>query len=378
MPCDVCALCFCSHRQLRFPPSLVVHVPVMGQAISAASLPAPSAASSAPHGVCSVHFRFYCEGAHNGGGATIGLRCFAVNGERDEELYQLQFAHDAQPFSGAVHSRSFCEWRDVKVPCRSVLEVSFTFRGDTDVYMVYVGQVPKLFIMAKAESELLRCLTDVVSEDWFRSCGPNLSASAPSQVRILVPQQFSSPRYSKVKLFDLKQELWASDGVNVFRKVATGPELSEFSGSVCPGNYRLYLWDDVYQKWMLDGCIIHIPESLMPNSAVLFGHRQDTDKETSFGQYRVMDAQVPSGFVALLHSSLCCSRHLSDCKKTVYGCNFPPGCGLCAQITFVLSCTTINGKNGIGSRHLHLQISSRRFPEAAPSGCRRFAPLGVL
>ncbi len=328
-----------------------MHVPVV-----------PSAASSAPHGVCSVHFRFYFNDAQTNGKCFIGLRCFAVHGARDEELCQLQFSQYPQ-LSGAEFSRSFREWRDVKVPCRSVLEVSFTFRARTDVYMVYVGQVPKLFIMAKAGSELLRCLTDVVSEDWFRSCGPNLSASAPSQVRILVPQQFSSPRYSKVKLLDLKQELWASDGVNVFCKVATDPELSEFSGSVCPGNYRLYLWDDVYQKWMLDGCIIHIPESLVPNSAVLFGHRQDTDKEPSFGQFRVMDAQVPSGYVALLHSSLRCSRHLSDCKKTVYGCNFPPG---------------INGKDGIGSRHLHLQISSRCFPAAVPPGWRRFPSLGVL
>ena len=270
----------------------------------AACMSAPSAASSAPHGVCSADFRFYCENVPNGSCATIGLRCFAVNGDRDEELHQLQFAREAQPFSAALQSRSHCEWRDVSVPCRSVLEVSFTFGGNKDVYMVYVGQVPKLFIMAKGEYELLRCLTHVHPENWFHSCGPNLSSTAPSEVRVVVPPQFSSPRYSKVMLFDLKKELWNVDSNLVFRKVA-GQEPSEFSGRVSPGNYRLYLWDDVYGKWVLDGCILQIPESSLPNRAVLFGHRQD-GKEDSFGQYRVMDAQVRA-HVCRLAAVICIS-----------------------------------------------------------------------
>ena len=274
----------------------------------AACMPAPSAASSAPHGVCSVDFRFYCQNVANGSCATIGLRCFAVNGDKDEELYQLQFAREAQPFSAASQSRSHCEWRDVSVPCRSVLEVSFTLGGNKDVYMVYVGQVPKLFIMAKDEDELLRCLTHVHPENWFLSHGPDLSPTPPPipsvELRVVVPPQFSAPRYSKVMLFDLKTEGWNVDSNLVFHKVA-GQEPSEFIGRVSPSDYRLYLWDVLYEKWVLDGCILQIRESTLPNRAVLFGHRQD-GKEDSFGRFRVMDAQVRA-HVCRLAAVICIS-----------------------------------------------------------------------
>ncbi len=251
-----------------------------------------------------MNIRYYSY-SRDGGDVTIQLRCFAVNGDKNEELCALPLPRMVLPLSAYAQPNMFyCEWPDVWVPCRCILEVSFAYGQFRDSHLVYVGQAPKLYIMAKAESELIRCLTDVHHDDWFRSCGPNLSVAPASDIRIVLPQQFTSDRFTKVILFDLKEEDWkvTDNHVPVFRKLPT-PQACEFNGKLTPGNYRLYLRDTVQQRWIMDGCIIKVPENNTPNSAVLFGHRQDTDKESSFGQYRVMDLQASLSSVAVLPCS---------------------------------------------------------------------------
>jgi hypothetical protein len=216
----------------------------------------------------------------------------AVNGDRNEELCHVPVPQKDVPLSDALHGAVYYEWKDVHVPCRCILEVSFFVDGQhPECHLVYVGQVPKLYVMARAESELIRCLTEVHVDNWFRSCGPNLSDTPASDIRILLPQQFSSDRYTKVMLFDLKEEDWKPHEMPRFRKLQSA-QGCEFHGQLRPGNYRLYVMDSVHQKWIMDGCTIKVPEGMMPNSAVLFGHRQDTDQERAFGQFRVMDMKV--------------------------------------------------------------------------------------
>ena len=274
-------------------------VPVMepGHACSASSLPAHPALATAPHGLCSIDIRFYCETAAitaaHGDSVSIRLRCFAVDSDRNQELCQVLVASHVQPLIATKQSRSFAEWKDVGVPCRSVLEVSFSFGAHTDTYLVYVGQVPKLFIMTKAASELMRCLSSVNPDDWFRACGPNLSPAPPRDICVVLPQQFSADRYTKVLFFDLKEEYWnVDDRAPVFRRRPSSSRLSEFYGRLRPGNYRLYLWDSEHQKWIMDGCTVQIAEAVAPDSALLFGHRQDSDREDTFGASRLMSAQV--------------------------------------------------------------------------------------
>lgn len=120
-----------------------------GHACSASSLPAHPALATAPHGLCSIDIRFYCETAAitaaHGDSVSIRLRCLAVDSDRNQELCQVLVASHVQPLIATKQSRSFAEWKDVGVPCRSVLEVSFSFGAHTDTYLVYVGQVPEAF-----------------------------------------------------------------------------------------------------------------------------------------------------------------------------------------------------------------------------------------
>jgi hypothetical protein len=246
-----------------------------------------------------VDIRYYCA-AHtfrSGSEVTIQLRCFTVNGDKNEELCSLPIPRQSLPFSATSQGFYHCEWRDVLVPCRCILEVSFSYGDCSETQLVYVGQAPKLYVMAKAESELIRCLTDVQPENWFSSCGPNLnlSGSPSTELYIVLPQLFSSDRYSKVLLFDLKEEDWKISSATAFRKQPASQlqavQARDFRGTVTPGNYRLYLFDGVLQKWIMDGCIIKVPENNPGSFAVLFGHRQDS-AETSFGQHRVMERSV--------------------------------------------------------------------------------------
>jgi hypothetical protein len=300
--------CAETHTQfIRFPPEPFVEVPFSGRSAAAAahaSSPACSAVS-AGGATCSVDIRHYCA-AVAGSNVDIQLRCFAVNGERNEELCHVPVPRKDVPFSGAPHA-VYYEWKDVDVPCRCILEVSFFVEGQhPECHLVYVGQVSKLYVMAKAESELIRCLTEVHVDDWFRSCGPNLSETPASDIRVVLPQQFSSDRYTKIMLFDLKEEDWKPHDMPRFRKLQS-VQGCEFNGQLRPGNYRLYVWDSVHQMWIMDGCIIKVPEGMMPNSAVLFGHRQDTDHERAFGQFRVMDIKVSRNSLSFL---ICSQRRI--------------------------------------------------------------------
>lgn len=301
---------FCLHQLIRFPPAPFVEVPCCGQSNAAVSGSSPSYSADASS--CSVNIRYYSF-SRVVGDVAIQLRCFAMNGDKSEELCALPTPHIVLPLSASAPPMMFCEWLDVRVPCRCILEVSFSYGPFRDSHLVYVGQAPKLYVMAKVESELIRCLTDVQHDDWFRSCGPNLSGAPASDIRIVLPQQFPSDRFSKVMLFDLKEEDWKvglENPVPVFRKLQT-PQACEFNGKLTPGNYRLYLWDGVHQRWIMDGCTIKVPENTPPNGAVLFGHRQDTDKESSFGQYRVMDLKASLLSVAALLRSCIFCRSLS-------------------------------------------------------------------
>ena len=278
----------------------------------------------------------------------------------------MQIPRKEQGFEATANSRSYAEWKDLRVPCRSVLEITFSFGRILDTYFVYVGQVSKLFVLARAEAELIRCLSDVSHDNWFAKCGPNLSTSPASNVRVVLPQQFSSDRYNKVGFFDLKEEEWNVDDSLTFRKSS-----NDFVGALRPGNYRLYLWDNHLQTWIMDGCIVTIPERVVPNAAVLFGHIQETEKLSRF-----MDAQVRIlNYVILPLTSTISSHCLSACLSIEYANKFPPGHHL--KSLFVASCHK-GCQNGVDSRHMHPKISSCRFPQTPRPWRRRQASLGVL
>ncbi len=357
----------------------MVQVPVLdpGQAAVQTSSAAFSAQSSAPHGLCSIDFRFYSQEVPPGSTVTIVLRCFPVNGDRDQELCQVQIPREEQGFEAIANSRAYAEWKDIRVPCRSVLEITFSFgKKHPDTYFVYVGQVSKLFVLARAEAELIRCLSDVSHDNWFAKCGPNLSKDLASYVRIVLPQQFSSDRYNKVMFFDLKEEEWnRRDDSLLFRK-QPGASSSEFIGALRPGNYRLYLWDNHLQIWIMDGCIVTIPERVAPNVAVLFGHIPETEKQGSAGLSRVMDAQVRIlNYVILPLTSTGSLHFLSACSSIEYANKFPPGHLL--KSLFVASCHKVC-QNGVDSRHMHPKISSCCFPQTPRPWRRQQASLGVL
>lgn len=376
------ALCvlvaFCFDQCIRFPPCPVVHVPVSdpGQAAVQSSSAACSPEATAPHGLCSIDFRFYSQEARPGSTVTIALRCFPVNGDRDQELCQVQIPRQVQGFEATANSRSYAEWKDVRVPCRSVLEITFSFGRIPDTYFVYVGQVSKLFVLARAEAELIRCLSDVSHENWFAKCGPNLNTNPTSNVHVVLPQQFSSDRYNKVMFFDLKEEEWNADDSLIFRKLQPAAASSEFVGALRPGNYRLYLWDNLLQIWIMDGCIVTIPERVVPNGAVLFGHIQETEKQGNAGLSRVMDAQVRILNYDILPLTYTISSHcLSACSSIECANKVPLGHLL--KSLFVASCHQ-GCQNGVDSRHMHPKISSCRFPQTPRPWRRRQASLGVL
>ncbi len=261
------------------------------QASDKSSSTSCSAETAAPYGLCSLDLRFYSENVAHDSIVTIGLRCFAVNGGRDEELCQVQVPQKERPFAVTSQTKAYAEWKDVHVPCRSVVEVSFSFGSISDSHLLYVGQVSKLYVMAKAESELIRCLSDVPHDDWFRCCGPNLSASPVTAIQIFLPQQFSSERYNKIIMFDLKEEDWKVVDSLTFRKL-NASQATAFHGTLRAGKYRLYLWDNTFGRWIMDGNILTVPEFVAPQCGVLFGHTQYTDKVGSADHSRVMDVKV--------------------------------------------------------------------------------------
>jgi hypothetical protein len=235
-----------------------------------------------------MDFRFYCGSAaiqkQIVSTVTIGLRCFAVDGHAYKELPQVQISRTTQPLV-ASHSSLYSEWRDVLVPCRSVLEVLFTFGQSQDSHLVYVGQVSRLFAMANAESELIRCLARVQHDDWFQGCSSQKSSLGfPTDFRIIVPQQFDPSRFSKILLFDLQEEQWntAKCHNQRFQRQVTSRG-SEFCGQLFAGSYRLYLWDDSHQRWIMDSCTVHVREPLLSDRDALFvfGHHQATENEAS-------------------------------------------------------------------------------------------------